>query len=75
MSNQNENKNTKLIIFEWISVITVFLICFVYLANKMEKQTERTDRLYEMFIGLLSDKKIGHISDKELEKFDKKKEV
>lgn len=52
MENQASEirKNTNLIIFEWISIIGVFIVCFSYLANKIDKQSERTDRLYEMFV-------------------------
>ncbi len=40
---------------EWISTIAVFITCFAYLSYKIEKQADRTDRLYEMFIDLLKD--------------------
>ena len=52
-----ESKTYKIIIVEWITIISTFLTCFVYMINKMEKQCDRTDRLYEMFIDLLKDKK------------------
>ncbi len=54
-------KTARILIAEWISTITVFLVCFVFLFYKMEKQSDkmddrmsqqsaRTDKLYEMFI-------------------------
>ncbi len=56
-SSKEESKTYKLIIVEWITMIAVFLTCFCYLANKIEKQCDRTDKLYEMFIDLLKEKK------------------
>lgn len=49
-------KNSKIIIIEFISTIAVFLTCFGYLTYKIERQSERTDRLYEMFIELVQKK-------------------
>jgi hypothetical protein len=50
-------KTHRLIIAEWITLATVFLGCFLFLLYKIEKQSERTDHLYEMFIDLLKDRK------------------
>jgi hypothetical protein len=54
--------------FEWLSLAGMILGCFLFLHNqidsldqKMERsisqQSVRTDRLYEMFIDLLKEKK------------------
>lgn len=48
-------KTSRLIIVEWITTIAVFVGCFAYLAAKIDRQSERTDRLYEMFIDLLKE--------------------
>jgi hypothetical protein len=50
-------KINRLIIVEWVSILAVFITCFAYLAHKIDRQSERTDRLYEMFIDLLKEKK------------------
>ena len=49
---------------EWASTLTVFVICFLFLYNqiqklddKVQRQADRTDRLYEMFIDLLKEGK------------------
>lgn len=42
------------------TIISVFLMLWYFshhIEAKIEKQSERTDRLYEMFIDLLKDKK------------------
>lgn len=42
------------------TIISVFLMLWYFsnhIESKIEKQTERTDRLYEMFIDLLKEKK------------------
>lgn len=51
-------------IMEMTTIIGVFLVCFMFLYNqiekldsKLEKQAQRTDKLYEMFIDLLKDQK------------------
>lgn len=54
---KEEFKTYKLIITEWITTIAVFVTCFAYLSYKIEKQADRTDKLYEMFIELVKDKK------------------
>ncbi len=56
-ANKEESKTYKLIVVEWITTLSVFIMCFVYLSNKIEKQCDRTDKLYEMFIDLLKEKK------------------
>lgn len=45
-------KTNKIIIAEWITIIGVLLSCFIFLLVRMEKQSERTDKLYEMFCDL-----------------------
>lgn len=45
-------KTHRLIIIEWITTIAVFVSCFAYLSYKIEKQSDRTDKLYEMFFSL-----------------------
>jgi len=42
------------------TIISVFLMLWYFtshIESKIEKQSQRTDRLYEMFIELLKDKK------------------
>lgn len=56
-------KTHKLILMEWVTTIAVVIGCFGYLTYKIEKQADRTDRLYEMFIDLLKENrnnKIGY---------------
>lgn len=58
MDIDNALANTKthrLIIAEWITLLTVFGACFLFLLYKIERQSERTDRLYEMFIDLIKE--------------------
>ena len=42
---------------EWVVVLITLLGGFYMLDGKIERQGHRTDRLYEMFIDLLKDKK------------------
>jgi hypothetical protein len=51
------SKTSKLILIEWISTIAIFIACFGYLAHKIDRQSDRTDRLYEMFIELIKERK------------------
>jgi hypothetical protein len=51
------SKTGRLILVEWITTIAVFIACFAYLAHKIDRQSDRTDRLYEMFIDLLKQSK------------------
>jgi len=37
-------------VIEWISTLAVFIGCFAYLAHKIDRQSERTDKLYEMYV-------------------------
>jgi len=48
-------KTHRLIIAEWVTLISVFIGCFLFLLYKIEKQSERTDHLYEMFIDLVKE--------------------
>jgi hypothetical protein len=49
-------KTRKLIVTEWITLVAIFVTCFAYLAHKIDRQSERTDHLYEMFIELVKEK-------------------
>lgn len=66
--NLSVAKTHRLIIAEWATLLSVFLGCFIFLFYKIEKQSERTDhifeiqsarsdKLYEMFIDLLKEGK------------------
>ena len=68
MTTKELQSHGKVVLMEWISTIAIFISCFAYLSHKIDKQCERTDRiseqqnlrsdrLYEMFIDLLKDKK------------------
>lgn len=37
---------------KWISTITIFILCFVFLFHQNQIQAARSDRLYEMFCEL-----------------------
>lgn len=57
-------KTPKIVIIEWMSILGVFIVCFLFLFSeikhletKIDQQSARTDRLYEMFIDLLKEKK------------------
>ena len=39
-----------IIIAEWVTTIAVFLGCFIYLANKIDRQSERSDELYKLYV-------------------------
>jgi hypothetical protein len=54
--NANHTSTYKLILTEWLTTIAVFVARSGYLAHKIERQADRTDRLYEMFIDLLKEK-------------------
>ncbi len=54
-ANISAAKTHRLIIAEWVTLISVFLGCFLFLLYKIEKQSERTDHLYEMFIDLIKE--------------------
>lgn len=56
MENSDSSKTYRLIFTEWITTIAVIIGCFGYLAYKIEKQADRTDHLYEMFIELVKEK-------------------
>ena len=61
--NQPEShKIPKVLIVEWASILGVFLICFSFLFSeirhletKIDQQSARSDRLYEMFIDLIKE--------------------
>jgi hypothetical protein len=58
MENETKSQNLKthrLIIAEWATLLSVFVGCFMFLFYKIEKQAERTDHLYEMFIDLIKE--------------------
>lgn len=52
-----ENKNNWFVHVEWVVVLVTLLGGFYLLDGKIERQGQRTDRLYEMFIDLLKEKK------------------
>jgi TRAP-type C4-dicarboxylate transport system permease small subunit len=63
ISQPETQKLPRMFIVEWISIIGVFLACFLFLLSEMkhietkiDQQSARTDRLYEMFIDLLKEK-------------------
>ncbi len=46
--------------FNWQTIIAMFAICWYFtheLKMSLEKQSARTDKLYEMFVDLLKDKR------------------
>ncbi len=58
------DKTYRLLITEWVTLIGVFIACFLFLLSEMKgiesridqrmsAQEQRTDRLYEMFIDLI----------------------
>lgn len=51
-----ENRNW-FVHVEWVVVLVTLLGGFYLLDGKIERQVARTDRLYEMFIDLLKEKK------------------
>lgn len=60
----NESKTLKVVIFEWASLAALVIGCFMFLYNqidgldqKIDRQSTRTDRLYEMFCSLQSQMK------------------
>jgi hypothetical protein len=60
----SENKTQFLIITEWITILGTLIGCFFFVnshiqqqASRIDQQTARTDRLYEMFIDLLKENK------------------
>ena len=68
MEETNNQSMNRLIIFEWLSLATIFVGCFFFLHNdirnmqseinsRMLSQEQRTDRLYDMFIDLLKEGK------------------
>lgn len=42
---------------EWLTLFITLIGGFYLLDGKIERQSQRTDRLYEMFIDLLKDRK------------------
>ena len=53
----NDEKFKPWFFAEWISIIGTFLVCFVFLFYQNQIQSQRTDRLYEMFIDLIKETK------------------
>ena len=49
------DKNNIFVHVEWVVVLVTLLGGFYLLDGKIERQGERTDRLYEMFIDLIKD--------------------
>lgn len=52
-----DNKNNWFVHVEWVVVLITLLGGFYLLDGKIERQGQRTDRLYEMFIDLLREGK------------------
>jgi len=52
-----ESKSGWFVHVEWVVVLITLLGGFYLLDGKIERQGARTDRLYEMFIDLLKDRK------------------
>jgi hypothetical protein len=50
-----ENKNNWFVHVEWVVVLVTLLGGFYLLDGKIERQGQRTDRLYEMFIELIKE--------------------
>jgi len=48
-------KNNWFVHIEWVVVLVTLLGGFYLLDGKIERQGERTDRLYEMFIDLIKE--------------------
>lgn len=46
-TEQSLVKTNRLIISEWITILSVLVGCFLFLLYRIEKQNERTDDLYE----------------------------
>ena len=64
MSANNRCYMNYQVFLEWVAMITPSVICFIFLHNqifrleqKMDQQGARTDRLYEMFVDLLKERK------------------
>lgn len=55
-NNMTQEKNW-FVHVEWVVVLVTLLGGFYLLDGKIERQSERTDRLYEMFIDLLKEGK------------------
>lgn len=53
-NKMNDTKNW-FVHVEWVVVLVTLLGGFYMLDGKIERQAERTDRLYEMFIDLLKE--------------------
>jgi len=54
----NENRTQILIITEWVTILGTLIACFIFLNGQIQQQSTRTDRLYEMFIDLLKERKV-----------------
>ena len=52
-----EKTNNWFVHVEWVVVLVTLLGGFYLLDGKIERQGERTDRLYEMFIDLLKERR------------------
>lgn len=65
---ENHSTTNRLIIVEWLTLAAIFVGCFLFLHSEMKgincnlqdrmlAQEHRTDRLYEMFIELVKEKR------------------
>lgn len=52
-----ENRNNWFVHVEWVVVLVTLLGGFYLIDGKIERQGQRTDRLYEMFIDLIKEGK------------------
>ena len=53
------NRMTWIVHVEWIAVMTAIIGGFYFLDAKIERQSARTDKLYEMFIDLVKETRSG----------------
>lgn len=40
-----------------LTILGTIIVCFIWIHGEIQQQSQRTDRLYEMFIDLLKEKK------------------
>lgn len=72
MENTSRGRLHRTVLIEWITILTAVFACFGILYSeikgldgKIERQGERTDKLYEMFIDLLKETKCPKVYWKE----------
>lgn len=57
MKSNPEQKNNWVSHVEWVGLMITIIGGFYLMDGKIERQSARTDRLYEMFIELVKEKK------------------